>query len=415
MCGHARASTIHERFDREEPQINELNRNLGLRFEGIEQRLKELRSENIELGKRQNAILESSLHLQREELKRIEEFAEETRQARQEAERLRNQVTASQQRVEALAEEVRQARQEEVRQYQEASAGAQQTHDVIVNFQNYTKSVFDEQLVRQVCVETSDYGFTNPETGLMAFLYSYLPTRKAIDVGAHIGEVSEALLKTGYEIYAFEPYAPIYEKLVKRLGRDNRFHPFPHALGCVEGEMPLHLAKASSNGEQWGDTTVLNSLILHSMPEGLPFSGTAMVKVKNLAGLHKANAIPEDISLVKIDTEGYDLEVIRGMGDYRYPVVATEYWDTEYLLGKSGLLYTMPNIVAEMRERGYKWYIVLYRVVGRNQTGFYCNHPRPVPKTWGNLVFFRDYELFSQGQAWCGAVLPRTYFKPGSA
>ena len=202
---------------------------------------------------------------------------------------------------------------------------------------------------------------------------------------------------------------------MNRLGKDNSFHPFPQALGCVEGKMPLHLAKPSSNGEQWGDTTVLNSLILHSMPEDVPFSETAMVKVKNLAGLHKAKAIPEDISLVKIDTEGYDLEVIRGMGDYRYPVVATEYWDTEYLLGKSGLLYTMPNIVAEMRERGYKWYIVLYRVVGRNQTGFYCNHPRPVPKTWGNLVFFRDYELFSQGQAWCGAVLPRTYFKPGSA
>jgi hypothetical protein len=94
--------------------------------------------------------------------------------------------------------------------------------------------------VRQVCVETSDYGFTNPETSLMAFLYSYLPTRKAIDVGAHAGDVSEALLKAGYEVYAFEPYPPVYAKLVKRLGNDTRFHPFPYALGCIEGEMQLH-------------------------------------------------------------------------------------------------------------------------------------------------------------------------------
>jgi hypothetical protein len=78
-------------------------------------------------------------------------------------------------------------------------------------------------------------------------------------------------------------------------------------------------------------------------------------------------------------------------------------------------LYTMPSMVAEGRERDYQWYIVLYRTVGKNQTRFYCNHPRPVPQTWGNLVFFRDYERFSQGQAWCAAVLPRTYFKPRPA
>jgi hypothetical protein len=30
-------------------------------------------------------------------------------------------------------------------------------------------------------------------------------------------------------------------------------------------------------------------------------------------------------------------------------------------------------------------------------------------------VFFRDYQLFAQAQAWCGAVLPRTYFKPAPA
>jgi FkbM family methyltransferase len=199
---------------------------------------------------------------------------------------------------------------------------------------------------------------------------------------------------------------------VHRLGEDNHFHPFPYAIGCTEGEMPLHLAKAVANGHQWGDATVFNSLTSHSMPETMPFAGTTMVTVKNLAGLHKSYVIPEDVSLVKIDTEGYDLEVIRGMGDYRYPVVAVEFWDREIPFGKSGLLYTPDSMVQEMSGRGYQWYIVLYRVWGRNQTAFYCNHPRSVPQTWGNMVFFRDYEVFSQGQAWCVAALPRTYFKP---
>lgn len=167
-----------------------------------------------------------------------------------------------------------------------------------MDLRNYTQSVFDQELVRQVCVETSDYGFANPETGLTSFLYSHLPTRKAIDVGAYVGDITEALLKTGYEVYGFEPYAPVYEKLVRRLGEDNRFHPFPYAIGCIEGEMPLHLAKAVSNGHQWGDATVFNSLTSHSMPETMLFAGTTMVTVKNLAGLHKSHVIPEDVSLV---------------------------------------------------------------------------------------------------------------------
>ncbi len=44
-------------------------------------------------------------------------------------------------------------------------------------------------------VEGSTYAGRNPEVGLFAYMYSFLPGRKALDVGAHIGEVSEALLK----------------------------------------------------------------------------------------------------------------------------------------------------------------------------------------------------------------------------
>ncbi|MGC8714323.1 MAG: hypothetical protein ACP5RH_18205, partial [Leptodesmis sp.] len=39
----------------------------------------------------------------------------------------------------------------------------------------------------------------DPETRLMAYLYSYLPSRCAIDIGANIGEVSNKLLEAGYE------------------------------------------------------------------------------------------------------------------------------------------------------------------------------------------------------------------------
>jgi hypothetical protein len=102
------------------------------------------------------------------------------------------------------------------------------------------------------------------------------------------------------------------------------------------------------------------------------------------------------------------------MGDRRYPVIGVEYWDTRIPFGTSGLLYTFEDMVAEMRQRGYGWYIVLFRIWGRDQTAFYCNHERPVPESWGNIYFFRDSGIFAAARQWCSAVLPHTYFKPAA-
>ena len=274
-----------------------------------------------------------------------------------------------------------------------------------------TRSFLANEAVRQVVVETSEYAPVNPELGLMCFLYSHLPGRKAMDIGAHIGEVSSCLLKTGYEVYAFEPYPPNYTHLRERLEGHKAFHAFQMALGAVDGELPLHLVTDSTNDHKFDDPTVFHSLAPHGMPDGLSFDGTTMVPVKRVAELHRSGVVPADISLVKIDTEGYDLEVIRGMEGHRYPVVCAEFWDTQIPFASNGLLYTHESIVREMGQRSYFWYIVLYRVWGLNHTAFFCNHNQSVPGSWGNLFFFRDHDTFQQAQQWCAAVLPRTYFK----
>lgn len=273
------------------------------------------------------------------------------------------------------------------------------------------RKMIEEEMVRQVCLETDDYGFTNPETGLISHLYSFLDHHAVLDVGAHTGDVSERMLETGYEVYAFEPYPPVFEKLAGRLGGNEKFHAFNYALGSEPKGEVLHVAKDLSGANRYDDATVFSSLYEHAMPDDLPFTDAVTVPVWTLADLHREGAIPADIGLVKIDTEGYDLEVIRGMEEKRYPVVAAEYWDVKIPFARSGLLYTLASMVAEMKQRGYKWFLVLYRVWGRNQTAFYANHARPVPNSWGNIFFFRNYELFTRARQWCAAVLPRTYFR----
>ena len=278
-----------------------------------------------------------------------------------------------------------------------------------------TSLVFENELVRQVYVESDDYEAVNLETGLLTFLYSYLPTRKALDVGAHVGDVSDRLLRAGYEVYAFEPSPAVYEKLKQKLEGRRDFKAFQLALGNREGEALLHLATDLSDARYYQDPTLLSSMITHSMPSEVPFTHTVPVMVETIAGLHRSGLIPEDISLAKVDTEGFDLEVIRGMGDHRYPVVAAEYFDVRHPFGQSGLLYTLESLIGEMRDRGYFWHIVMHRDWHCKHTAYYCNHERAVPGTWGNAIFFRDHGIFSHAQSWCSAVMPGTYFKPMSS
>lgn len=379
MCGHALVSTVHERLN------------------GIEAMLDSILEQNTHIASTQTALLQSGIHL-------IETL-----------DRLQKEISETEARLVETAQPSAPALESTLNKMVAVSHGMRQEMESNLALLRpvawQTKEFLTNQSVRQVCIETSDYFFTNPELGLMEFLYSYLPTRTAVDVGAHVGDVSEHLLNTGYEVYAFEPYPGSYRRLTERLGGRGGFHSFNFALGSVTGELPLYTVRDSSPDKRFEDTTVFHSLAPHGMPAGLTFERSIAVPIRRLADLHREGLIPDAPSLVKIDTEGYDLEVIRGMEDHRYPVVITEFWDTQIPFAEQGLRYTVESLVCEMRDRGYLWSIVIYRVWGNNETAFYCNHGRAAPNSWGNVVFFRDREIFAQAQQWCSAVLPRTYFR----
>ena len=435
MGGHAVVSTVHDRLN------------------GIEQALQDILEQNTHIAATQTALLQSGLHVV-ERLARMQKQLQETEArleqqstmpsdiqdvaaaVRQLQEALAAKTCTQAQLLEGMAGIHHELRGLEARirglippSDNSSVAAVQVGVDRMIGLSEnightaaaslallepaarQTADFLANESVRQVSVETSDYAAANPEMGLAAFLYSHLPSRRVLDIGAHVGDVAEYLLDAGYEVFSFEPYAQSYRRLIDRLGQRPGFHPFRLALGSASGELPLYLVDDLSTEKHYGDPTVFHSLARHGMPADLPFRGSVAVTVKRLAELHASGEVPADIGLVKIDTEGFDLEVVRGMLDYRYPVVIAEFWDIGIPFGSTGLLYTLESMVGEMRARGYLWYIVIYRVWGRPQTAFYCNHERPVPHSWGNVAFFRDRETFAEAQSWCSATLPRTYFK----
>jgi FkbM family methyltransferase len=219
-------------------------------------------------------------------------------------------------------------------------------------------------------------------------------------------------LKSGYEVYAFEPFTPVFEKLQNRLGKCTEFHSYNIAIGSDDTTMNLHLATDLSGSGLYKDTTLYSSLMPHSMPEDMVFANTIRVPVRSLESLHRAQEIPMEIGLVKIDTEGFDLEVIRGMGEHRYSIIMAEFWDAKMEFGKSGALNRLNELVEEMRQRNYHWHIVVYHVWGSDGAAYYSNYAQSVDKSWGNVFFFQDYKVFAQALQWCSATLPATYFAP---
>ena len=259
-------------------------------------------------------------------------------------------------------------------------------------------------------VVTDQAYFQDIDIELMVYLYSYLPHHRAIDIGANRGDVCDRLLQAGYEVYAFEPFPPVLEKLTTRLGDNTRFHLFPFAVGSANETRDLHIASDQTEDKIYDDSTFYSSLTQHSLSEGLVFTETLSVSVKTLASLHESADLPSDIGLVKIDTEGFDLEVIKGMGDFIYSVVVAEFWDANFPFGQSGAMNHLKDMVKAMKERNYCWHIVIYRIWGNHDISYYCNSAYSLDNSWGNVFFFQDYAVFSEALKWCSSVMPATYF-----
>jgi FkbM family methyltransferase len=264
-------------------------------------------------------------------------------------------------------------------------------------------------------VESSSFGALNPEAGLMDHLYSFMPVPTALDVGANRGDVSRELLDAGYQVYAFEPHPVVFEELRGRLNSNKNCVLYDFAVGPADGRMDLHFAEDTSAEGKYGDTSLYSTLAPHAMPDDLQFVKSVNVPVRSLASLAREGRIPEQVGLLKIDTEGFDLEVMRGMGELRPLVVAAEFWASDFVFGHSHTSNRLDELVEEMRKRQYRWYIVMYRRSGSERVSFYCNYKRPVSNSWGNVFFFQQHELFVRGVEWCAAVLPRTYLNVDEA
>jgi FkbM family methyltransferase len=123
-----------------------------------------------------------------------------------------------------------------------------------------------------------------------------------LDIGANIGYFSLLAASKGATVIAFEPSRRELTRLYSNIVYSNLFSisVFPVALSDSEATMMLDVSDAGNPG--------LNSLKSESRADGT----TVSVPVKKLSEVLSGRLFSQ-VRLVKIDVEGHELRVLRGM------------------------------------------------------------------------------------------------------
>ena len=136
------------------------------------------------------------------------------------------------------------------------------------------------------------------------------PGDLCFDVGAHVGNHVRTMLKLGGRVVAVEPQ-PRFQWLLRRLYGDNpKVTLVDKALGAAPGEAELYVSS------RYPTVTTLSRDWIKSVGRAASFSevswdGRVTVEVTTLDSLIAQHGMP---AYCKIDVEGFELEVLKGLG-----------------------------------------------------------------------------------------------------
>lgn len=130
------------------------------------------------------------------------------------------------------------------------------------------------------------------------------------DVGANVGQFAERLRLAGYtgRIVSFEPLQANIDTLTELAAKDIAWEIAPRmAVGEEDGETEINV----SQNNDLSSILDIEGVMLEALPKG-KYVGKEKVDVRALDSLFDDFAGPEDRVFVKVDTQGYELPVVRG-------------------------------------------------------------------------------------------------------
>lgn len=153
-------------------------------------------------------------------------------------------------------------------------------------------------------------------------IFSQLGVNCVLDVGARNGEFGSSLRRMGYRgrIVSFEPIRQNCAVLTNTIGQDRKWHALPLALGRTEDRQEINVMSSSNF------SSFLSPSDYGSDFEGNDVALREKVEIRDLDSLmpRLIAGICRPCVYLKLDTQGWDLEVIAGATNSLQHVVACQ-------------------------------------------------------------------------------------------
>lgn len=131
-----------------------------------------------------------------------------------------------------------------------------------------------------------------------------------LDVGANVGQTGLKLRKAGYSgrIVSFEPVKSAHAALQAAAAGDDRWEiADPIALGAAPASLDINVSAATDLSSFRGSTTALKTAL-----PNVAVHERQTVRVERLDSVFDRYAKPDDRVFLKIDTQGFEAEVLTG-------------------------------------------------------------------------------------------------------
>jgi FkbM family methyltransferase len=143
-----------------------------------------------------------------------------------------------------------------------------------------------------------------------------------LDVGAHVGEFASTLRQAGYSgpIVSFEPVNDYFKRLEAAAARDAKWWVYRAALGRDTGDRPMNVMDGTGSS-----FLSPNRYAMRCWPEwhSVHVEKVPMRRLSDMMEMFFAS-ISVSRPFLKLDTQGYDLEVFQGAGDRIHDLVGLQ-------------------------------------------------------------------------------------------
>jgi len=217
------------------------------------------------------------------------------------------------------------------------------------------------------------------EFDIIRKLIPFLKHKTFVDIGAEKGAFSRFLMEHQLTGAIFEP-CPKHHAVLMDLAKSNDSRFYPYAVDSSDRTADFYIA-SDDNGEP---LDYYHSLHYLSDDPRVNHSKKIPVTCRSLESLLNEGVISEKIGILKIDTEGNDLQVIQGINGVAPEVLICEFFTKGLYAGWDEA--EPEGLISAVKEKlGYDHYLAIKRF---NDNELISLGPSVfLEAQWGNLIF----------------------------